>query len=72
MTLAAGILLLVNAIFSAFTWPAFLKRVARDARARDEAGRPTRFLRVHQVLVATALVLAAASAVLGIGMLVVP
>lgn len=66
MTIALGILLLVNAAFNLVTWPTFLRRVARDARARDDAGRATRFLRVHQVLVAIALALAAASAVLGV------
>lgn len=70
MTVALGILLLLNAAFNVFTWPTFLKRVARDPRARDAEGRPTRFLRVHQVLVAVALVLAAASAVLGVWVLV--
>lgn len=70
MTVALGILLLTNAAFNVFTWPTFLKRVARDPRARDEAGQPTRFLRVHQVLVAIALLLAALSAVFGVWVLV--
>ena len=70
MTIALGIVLLVNAAFNVLTWPTFLKRVARDPRARDEAGRPTRFLRVHQVLVVIALVLAAMSAVFGVWVLV--
>lgn len=70
MTPVFGILLIVNAAFNVFTWPTFLRRVARDPRARDEAGCPTRFLRVHQVLVAIALVLAAASAVFGVWALV--
>jgi len=70
VTVALGILLLLNAAFNVFTWPTFLKRVARDPRARDAEGRPTRFLRVHQVLVVVALALAAASAVLGVWVLV--
>lgn len=53
-----------------FTWPQFLRRVKADPRARDEAGNPTRFLRVHQVLVAIALALAAVSAVAGVWALV--
>ena len=69
MTIALGIVLLANAAFNVLTWPTFLKRVARDPRARDEAGRPTRFLRVHQVLVVIALVLAAVSAVFGVWVL---
>lgn len=72
MTLTAGILLLANAAFHVLAWPTFLRRVARDPRARDEAGRATRFLRVHQVLVAIAMLLAAASAVFGVWLLVVP
>ncbi|AYF98607.1 SCO4848 family membrane protein [Protaetiibacter intestinalis] len=72
MTVFAGILLLANALFNVVTWPTFLKRVARDERARDAAGRPTRFLRVHQVLVGIAMVLAAASAVVGVWVLVAP
>ena len=70
MTVALGILLFTNAAFNIVTWPTFLKRVARDPRARDEAGQPTRFLRVHQVLVAIALLLAALSAVAGVWVLV--
>jgi len=70
VTLTLGILLLANAAFNVFTWPTFLKRVARDPRARDDAGRPTSVLRVHQVLVAIALLLAAVSAVAGVWVLV--
>lgn len=70
MTIALGIVLLLNAAFNVFTWPTFLKRVSRDQRARDEAGRATKFLRVHQVLVVVALVLAAVSAVFGVWVLV--
>ncbi len=66
MTLALGILLLVNAAFNFFVWPTFYRRVARDPRARDEAGRPTRFLTVHRVIVGAAYLLATVSAVLGI------
>lgn len=66
MTIALGIALLVNALYNVITWPQFLRRVANDPRARDASGRPTRFLRVHQVLVAVALALAAVSAVLGV------
>lgn len=66
MTLALAILLLVNAAFNLFVWPTFYKRVARDPRARDDAGRPTRFLTVHRVIVGAAYLLAVVSAVLGI------
>lgn len=70
MTIALGILLLLNAAFNVVTWPQFLRRVGADPRARDADGRATPFLRVHQVLVALALTLAAASAVAGVWALV--
>ena len=56
-------LLLVNAVYNVVVWPAFYRRVAKDPRARDAGGRPTRFLTVHLVLVGVALVLAASSAI---------
>lgn len=54
-------ILIANAVFSIIAWPTFLRRVMKDQRARDAAGRPTRFLTVHIVLVAIALTLAALS-----------
>ncbi len=68
MTLLA-ILLLANAAFNAIVWPQFYRRVAKDPRARDAEGRATRFLTVHIVLIALALVLAVASAVAGVAAL---
>ncbi|GAB3273033.1 hypothetical protein B5M43_006945 [Microbacterium sp. MEC084] len=70
MTVLLATLLLANAVFNVLVWPTFLRRVARDPRARDTAGRPTRFLKVHVVLIGIALLLAAASAVAGIVALV--
>lgn len=61
MHFALAVLLLVNAVFNVVTWPAFYRRVRRDPRARDAAGRPTRFLTVHTVLVTIGLLIAAAS-----------
>lgn len=66
MNVALGILLLLNALYNVVTWPQFLRRVTNDPRARDEQGNATKFLRVHQVLVAIALVIAAISAVFGV------
>ncbi|GAA3648390.1 SCO4848 family membrane protein [Microbacterium marinilacus] len=66
MTLLLAVLLFANAVFNALVWPTFFRRVARDPRARDAAGRPTRFLTVHAVLIGFALLLAAASAVAGV------
>jgi ABC-type transport system involved in cytochrome bd biosynthesis fused ATPase/permease subunit len=58
-----AVLLLVNAVFNVLVWPTFSRRVAKDPRARDANGRPTRFLRVHAVLIGAALLLAVISAV---------
>ena len=66
MTVWLSTLLLVNAAFNVLVWPTFWRRVARDPRARDAAGRPTRFLTVHAVLIGSALLIALASAVFGI------
>lgn len=65
MTVLA-ILLLVNAVFNVIVWPRFFGRVASDPRARDEYGKATRFLIVHAVLIAIALMLALVSAIAGI------
>ena len=66
VSILAGILLLVNAVYNFVVWPQFWKRVAADPRARDEAGRPTKFYTVHRVLISIALVIAAASAIAGV------
>ena len=66
MTVFAGILLLINALYNAVVWPRFWKRVAQDPRARDEQGKATKFLTVHAVLIGIALVIAAVSAVAGV------
>jgi uncharacterized membrane protein len=64
-----AVLLFLNAAFNALVWPQFYKRVAKDPRARDENGKATRFLTVHVVLIAIALVLALASVLAGIAAL---
>lgn len=61
-----AILLILNGVFNIVVWPAFFRRVLRDPRARDAAGKPTRFLVVHAVIVAVALLLAVASVVVGL------
>ena len=70
MTVFAAIVLLLNALFNVIAWPRFYKRVEADPRARDAAGKPTRFLTVHAVLLGIALLLAVASLVSGILLLV--
>ena len=64
--LLLAILLLVNAVFNVLVWPTFYRRIAKDERARDADGKPTRFLIVHTVLIGAALLLAAVSAVAAI------
>lgn len=66
MILALSILLLVNGVFNVVVWPQFLKRVARDERARDAAGKATPFLIVHVVLVTIALVVGLVSLAFGV------
>jgi len=63
-------MLLVNAGYNAIVWPQFWKRVAADPRARDEAGAPTKFYRVHAILISIAIVIAVASAVAGVALLI--
>lgn len=70
MTPLLATLLLVNAAFNALVWPTFYRRVARDPRSKDAAGKPTRFLIVHTVLIAVALTIALASALAAIAALV--
>jgi hypothetical protein len=70
MTITLAVLLLINAAFNVLVWPTFYRRVARDERARDAAGRATRFLKVHAVLIGLALVIAVVSAVAAIASLV--
>jgi hypothetical protein len=60
------ILLFANGLFNLLVWPTFYRRVAKDPRARDAAGKPTRFLRVHAVLIGIALLLAVLSIAFGI------
>ncbi|MBP6684322.1 MAG: hypothetical protein KA158_02775 [Leucobacter sp.] len=66
MVVFAGILLLINAVYNVIVWPRFWTRVAQDPRARDEQGRATRFLTVHAVLISVALLIAVASAIAGV------
>jgi hypothetical protein len=61
-----AILLILNGLFNVLVWPTFFRRVLKDERARDDAGKATRFLVVHAVIVAVALLLAVVSATVGI------
>ena len=65
-----GWVLIVTGVWSLVVWPQFLKRVMKDPRARDSAGKATRFLTVHVVLVSISMVLGLATAAIGIAGLV--
>jgi hypothetical protein len=56
-----AVLLLVNGVWNVVVWPQFLKRVAKDPRARAADGSRTPFYTVHLVLVSVSLLLAALS-----------
>nr|WP_202107352.1 hypothetical protein [Agromyces seonyuensis] len=64
-------MLLANALYNVVVWPRFYPRIANDARATDADGKRTAFYTVHLVLIVVALVLAAASAVAGVLLLLV-
>jgi hypothetical protein len=64
--MTAAIILLINGVFNFIVWPPFYRRTAVDPRARDARGRPTRFLRVHAILIGSALLLAVVSLVIGV------
>lgn len=70
MLVFAAVVLFIGAVFNVVTWPRFFQRVAKDARARDAAGKPTTFYTVHLVLLLIALVIAVASVIAGILLLV--
>ncbi len=59
MSVFVVVVLLLGAVFNVVTWPTFLRRVARDPRARDASGARTRFYTVHLVLVVLALAMSA-------------
>ena len=66
LPVAWSVLLVVAGLWNLVVWPAFLRRVAKDPRARDAAGRATRFLTVHIVLVVVSLALGLAVATAGV------
>lgn len=67
---ALAALLIVAGLWNLIVWPPFLRRVLKDARARDESGKATKFLKVHIVLVSVSLVLGVCVGVVGIAALV--
>lgn len=63
-------LLIVAGLWNLVVWPPFLRRVLRDARARDASGKATKFLIVHVVLVSVSLALGLAVGAVGIAAIV--
>ncbi|ALV40436.1 hypothetical protein AU252_03995 [Pseudarthrobacter sulfonivorans] len=66
LPLFAAVVLIIAGLWSLVVWPQFLRRVMKDPRARDAAGKATKFLTVHVVLVSISMVLGAATAVIGV------
>jgi len=62
----AALVLIIAGVWSLVVWPQFLRRVMKDPRARDAAGKATKFLTVHVVLVTISMVLGLATAVIGV------
>ncbi|MGN6441601.1 MAG: SCO4848 family membrane protein [Arthrobacter sp.] len=62
----AALVLIVAGAWSLVVWPQFLRRVMKDPRARDAAGKATKFLTVHVVLVSISMVLGLATALIGV------
>jgi uncharacterized membrane protein len=70
LPVALAWILIIAGIWSLVVWPQFLRRVMKDPRARDAAGKATKFLTVHVILVSVSMVLGAATAAIGIAGLV--
>jgi len=66
LPLPLSAVLILAGLWSLVVWPLFLRRTLKDPRARDDAGRPTRFMTVHLMLVSTSMVLGLATAVIGV------
>ncbi|NJC21782.1 hypothetical protein BJ994_000858 [Arthrobacter pigmenti] len=66
LPLALSIVLVVSGLWTLIVWPPFLRRILKDPRSRNEHGAPTRFLKVHFMLITTSMILGAATLVIGI------
>ncbi len=66
MPLPLALVLILAGVWTLIVWPPFLRRILKDPRARNEAGRPTRFMTVHLMLISTSMVLGLATAIIGI------
>jgi uncharacterized membrane protein len=70
LPVAVSVLLIVAGLWNLVIWPQFLRRVVKDPRARDAAGKATTFLTVHVVLVSVSMALGTAVGIVGIAALV--
>jgi len=69
LPVAVSVLLIVTGLWNLVIWPQFLRRVVKDPRARDDAGKATTFLTVHLVLVSISMALGLAVGIVGIAAL---
>ena len=61
-----ALVLVIAGLWSIIVWPVFLKRVLKDPQARDANGAPTRFLTTNLMMISTAMIIALATAVIGV------
>ncbi|GAA2721643.1 SCO4848 family membrane protein [Cellulomonas aerilata] len=66
LPLSWSLVLVLAGLWNLLIWPRFLGRILKDPRSRDAGGRPTRFLRVHAVLIGVSMLLALAVGTLGV------
>ncbi|BDZ43148.1 hypothetical protein GCM10025865_24470 [Paraoerskovia sediminicola] len=66
LPLGWSLLLIVTGLWNVLIWPRFWQRIAKDPRSRDDAGRRTKFLTVHAVLIGVSLALGVAVGALGV------
>ncbi|GAA1119978.1 SCO4848 family membrane protein [Arthrobacter flavus] len=65
-----ALILILSGVWTLIVWPPFLRRIFKDPRSKDEQGAPTRFLKVHFMLISTSMILGLATLVIGIRTLV--
>jgi hypothetical protein len=66
LSLFPSLVLVLAGLWNLLIWPRFFQRIAKDPRSRDAAGRPTRFLRVHAVLIGVSVLFALAVGAIGV------